>query len=105
MQPNDLIPFQAERASGVFLLQDKTNGLLFADDAALLSGDTLNMEYTLQALNEYCTMWDLEVNNLKTKTTWSSHQSFYYNGVVLEDVKTYKYLVFVISNTGDLSYH
>ena len=104
---NDLVPFIEERCSGTLIYEERANGLLFADDAALLTEDLDSMQLTLKVLEEYCLKWDLKVNVMtKTKvmrSPWSLQDALYYGNVRIDDVTSFKYLGFIKSNTGDRS--
>ncbi len=66
------------------------------------------MERTLSILKEYCVNWKLVVNTSKSKIMWSSSTkrkdriSISYDGSVLEEVDSFKYLGFLLSNRGKL---
>ena len=75
------------------------NHLLHADDMALLSLSTEDLQYSLNKLYTYCNKWKLEVSTIKTKVMIFNSSGrllkgcrFYYNGISLEQVKEFKYL-------------
>jgi len=66
--------------------------LLYADDTILLAESRLDLQNGLHAMSDYCKIWDLQVNEDKTKILiFSSHKSnknnvnFSYNGRELKD--------------------
>ena len=46
--------------------------LLYADDVALIANDPDTLQAQLQALEQYCHDWDMDVNLSKTNWWWSS---------------------------------
>lgn len=104
---SDLIPQLASRNEGALIFRERINGLLFADDVALLAETAENMEGMLDTLHEYCSRWGLQLNTQKTKmmkSPWSSNESkFHYNLTEIEEVEEYKYLGFHINNRGDIN--
>lgn len=95
---NDLINCINHNIEGIFTLEEiKIFVLLFADDAALFAHEPEALQSMLNDLSDYCHTWGLKVNTSKTKvmifeagrhTTYN----FMYNNIILENVKTFKYL-------------
>ena len=77
---------------------DMINALAYADDIVLLSTSKEGLQKALNTIQEYCTQWHLKINSSKTKTMVFSkgnqkiNNTFFLNGVELENTKEYKYL-------------
>ena len=94
---------------GVKLVHSKLRLLLFADDLVLLSETTQDMQRAVDLLNEYCDIWDLKINLIKTKLIpFSNHRTpinpihILLNGSEIQVVKKYKYLGILLSANGSL---
>lgn len=77
--------------------------LLYADDIVVFANTQEQLQNSLDLLLEYCNKWKLTINVSKTKVTvfrkggvLSRNMGFYYNGIVLEIVKEFKYLDIVL---------
>ena len=82
------------------------NALMYADDLILISQTKEGLQKQLDKLNEYCLKWKLEVNSKKTKIMIFNRGNrlikadFRINNILLENVKTIKYLGFTIAVTN-----
>ena len=79
--------------------------LLYADDTVIMAESADDLQNALNEFFVYCTNWKLVVNVEKTKILIFSKgpmmkKHFYYNGVVIENVKEFKYLGIVFSRSG-----
>ena len=80
--------------------------ILYADDIIILSESKENMQNSLDIFHSYCEMWNLQVNDNKTKVMIFSkrkvrqHIEFYLNGQKLEIVDTFTYLGVLIKYNG-----
>ena len=107
---SDLEKFLQDREmKGVKLVHSKLRLLLFADDLVLLSETTQDMQRAVDLLNEYCDIWDLKINLIKTKLIpFSNHRTpinpihILLNGSEIQVVKKYKYLGILLSANGSL---
>ena len=84
------------------------NSLFWADDLILLAETKEGLDQLLKTLEEYCKENHLMINTKKTKcmifnkTGRLISRSFYLNGVKLEMVRSYKYLGFVVTPSGEI---
>jgi hypothetical protein len=93
------------------LVLDSTsvNSLVWADDLVLLSESEKGLKEMLKILEEYCDENKLEINTDKTKcmifnkTGRLLRRHFDLKGVQLENVRTYKYLGFLITPSGEIA--
>ena len=107
---SDLEKFLQDREmKGVKLVHSKLRLLLFADALVLLSETTQDMQRAVDLLNEYCDIWDLKINLIKTKLIpFSNHRTpinpihILLNGSEIQVVKKYKYLGILLSANGSL---
>ena len=92
---------------GIEIGKQLIHGLLYADDAVLMSKNEKDMASLLRQLEVYCSKWNLKVNTSKTKMMRigdpSKKTTFKYIGVELDEVTEFNYLGFHINNAGDLS--
>ena len=80
--------------------------LLFADDLVLISETSTGLQSLIKGLENFCRLWQVEVNLTKTKYTifnkrYVLHQDvtvFTYNGKAIEECDEYKYVGTVFSN-------
>ena len=90
----------AEHEAGVPLMDANLNTMMFADDIILLSTSAQGLRKHLETLEDYCSKWNLQINEAKTKVsvfgTNYAHQ-FHCNSLPLEVVEDYKYLGMWIS--------
>ena len=91
------------------------NHLLYADDLVILSESPTGLQHCLNALDNYCDKWRLNINIKKTKAmilskterkakTDSNTYLFDLNDNRLELVKEYKYLGLTVTCNGKLNY-
>ena len=99
------------KADPVTLGQYKLNHLLYADDLVLMSESPSGLQHCINALDQYCATWGLDINTQKTKiivfsklsnaTTLNNFNSREGN---LEVVHEYKYLGLIFKSNGKLTY-
>jgi hypothetical protein len=84
------------------------NSLFWADDIVLLAKSDDKLTEMLNLLANYCKENKLTINNKKTKCLIFNksgrliRQKFFLNGSELENVRTYKYLGFVLTPSGEI---
>ena len=78
---------------------------MYADD--LIMSDTKEgLQKQMDKINAFCTKWKLDINNKKTKImvfnwgSWLINAQFYIINTQIENVKTFKYLGFTISENN-----
>ena len=83
------------------------NSISWADDLILMSLSKAGLQKCLNKLAIYCQKWGLEVNVDKTKSMVFSNkyaqETFFYEGEPLEQVKTFRYLGFLLSYNTNIS--
>ena len=85
------------------------NSLFWADDLVLFSETKEGLNRLLKTLEEYCSENEIMINTKKTKcmifnkTGRLMQRPFFLNGVKLEMVRSYKYLGFVFTPSGEIS--
>ena len=85
------------------------NSLFWADDLVLFAETKEDLERLLKTLEEFCKENELTINTKKTKcmifnkTGRLMRRPFFLDGVKLEMVRSYKYLGFVITPSGEIS--
>ena len=79
----------------------------WADDLVLMSTSQKGLQKCLDNLNEYCKKWGLSINVDKTKTmirekgiSKITNRQFSIAGEPIENIKSYKYLGFMVSYNG-----
>ena len=83
--------------------------LIWADDIILLSESDKGLEYMLKAMEGYCKGNELLLNTDKTKvmifnkTGRLIRKNFIFNNIQLETVRSYKYLGFLITPSGEIN--
>ena len=90
------------------LLYCKLLVLFYADDTVIMAESACELQHALHEFQIYCSQWKLTVNVEKTKILVFSKgpmlkTKFYYNNLVIENVKEFKYLGIVFSRTGSFS--
>ena len=87
----------------------KVSHLLWADDLILLSLDSKTCQSQLDRLSNFCQVWGIEINELKTqvvifgsKTTDRGNESFLLNGKSLQVVESYCYLGIILHQSGSM---
>ena len=84
------------------------NSLFWADDLVLFARSKEDLDKMLKILEEYCKENEIAINTKKTKcmifnkTGRLMRRPFYLNGTQLEVVRSYKYLGFVITPSGEI---
>ena len=79
------------------------NALMYADDLILISHSQEGLQNQIDILNDYCLNWNLAINTKKTKVLVFNRgnkllkANIHLNNVLLENVKSFKYLRFSIS--------
>ena len=80
---------------------------MYADDMAIFSTTIEGLQEGINNLSKYCSKWGLTVNILKTKIVIfkrggriGSKEKWWFNGVLLEVVTSFKYLGIVLSSSG-----
>ena len=85
------------------------NSLVWADDIVLLSETDKGLKVLLKILEDFCDENKLTINFDKTKcmifnkTGRLLRQQFYFKETQLENVRTYKYLGFLITPSGEIN--
>ena len=59
----------AEHEDGVPLMDATLNMMMFADDIVLLSTSAQGLRKHLETLEDYCSKWNLQINEAKTKVS------------------------------------
>ena len=83
--------------------------LLYADDTVLLAENANELQKSLNAMYDYCSTWDLDVNEDKTKIAIFSKRKFHsnvvftYNNKPLEIVEDFPYLGILFNYNGNFS--
>ena len=83
--------------------------LIWADDIILLSEKEEGLKHLLEAMEIYCKDNDLLLNTDKTKcmifnkTGRLLKKNFHFNNMQLETVRSYKYLGFLLTPSGEIS--
>ena len=107
---NDLPRIFDEDCDAVSLGDCNLNCLMYADDVILLSKSEIGLQNCLEKLEAYCKRWCLDININKTKTIVFNKTGkllpykFYFDGELIENVKTYKYLGVVFAASGSFSH-
>ena len=112
---NDFQSFLAERTDGLTDLNlrleefdtfAKLCVLLYADDTVIMAESEVDLQRALDALSEYCNLWDLTVNLEKTNVVIFSQgrrtakKPFMYNGKEVKVVDEYTYLGVIFNYNG-----
>ena len=85
------------------------NNLIWADDILLFSETEEGLQEMLHSLVTYCDTNELTINTDKTKcmifnkTGRLIHKRFFYKDIELETVRSYKYLGFLLTPSGEIS--
>ena len=83
--------------------------LLYADDTIILSESAIELQKALDALYDYCGVWDLKVNTSKTNIVIFSrgkitvYPVFKFGNQVIDVVESYIYLGTVMNYNGNFS--
>jgi len=87
--------------------------LMYADDLVLVADSASMLQTMINSLNEYCKIWDLEVNTSKTKIMvartgrgrYQRDEKWYLEAAELERVNSYKYLGVTLTPNMDFTLH
>ena len=85
------------------------NSLFWADDLVMFAKNEDKLKEMLNILEDYCSKNELAVNTTKTKcmvfnkTGRLYRNKFYLDGVLLENIRSYKYLGFLVTPSGELN--
>ena len=79
--------------------------LLYADDTVILSESAEDLQLGRKAYEEYCSIWELEVNIAKTNVLIFAkakipNYEFKYKDEILEVISAFKYLVILFSKNN-----
>ena len=83
--------------------------LLYADDTIILAESPIELQQALDALNDYCNVWDLKVNTTKTNIVIFSrgkirvYPTFKFGDQVINVVDEYTYLGTIMNYNGNYS--
>ena len=86
----------------------KLNSIFWADDIVLFAKSDKKLSEMINLLASYCKENKLTINSKKTKCLIFNksgrliRQKFFLNGSELENVRTYKYLGFVVTPSGEI---
>ena len=103
---NDIPKIFDKSCRAVTLNKTELNCLMYADDIVLLSETEDGLRNCLEKLMVYNEKWHLKLNHKKTKTMifqakYKKKLNIILNGHPLEEVKQFKYLGNIITNTGN----
>ncbi len=85
------------------------NSIFWADDLVLFANSEEKLKEILKVLEDYCNINELVINTKKTKCmTFNKSgrllaRDFHLNGIKLENVRSYKYLGFVLTPSGEIN--
>jgi hypothetical protein len=85
------------------------NSLFWADDLVLFAKNKEGLDVLLKTLETYCKENEITINTKKTKCMIFNkggrlmRRPFYLNGIQLENVRSYKYLGFLITPSGEIN--
>ena len=107
--------FLSDLAKSFDLIGDKVKlgnleiaSLVWADDIVLMAESEGGLQQMLNVLELYCQENKLKINTDKTKCMIFNkggriiRRNFYVNGVTLDNVRTYKYLGFLLTPSGEI---
>jgi len=102
--------FNQENIRGIQINDVDIPCLMYADDIVLFADAPFELQNMLNALSDYCDMWDLEVNLEKTKAMVFRNggivkrtEKWFYKNKEVEVVPYYNYLGVKISSRGSWS--
>ncbi len=85
------------------------NSIFWADDLVLFANSEEKLKEMLKVLEDYCNINELVINTKKTKCmTFNKNgrllaRDFHLNGIKLENVRSYKYLGFILTPSGEIN--
>lgn len=91
------------------MMHTSINSLFWADDLILMAKTEEGLKALLKTLEQYCLDNEIEINTKKTncmifnKTGRLMRRAFYLNSTALECVRSYKYLGFKITPSGEIT--
>ena len=104
---SDLAKKFEEMENGFQVGEVKVNSLFWADDLVLFAKSKEELADLLKILENYCKDNEIAINTKKTKCMIFNkggrlmRRPFYLNNVLLENVRSYKYLGFIITPSGE----
>lgn len=105
----DLAKKLSELNTNLKLKDTCINSLFWADDLVLLADSEEKLKEMLKILEDYCRTNELTINTKKTKCMTFNKggrllsRDFYLNGTKLENVRSYKYLGFILTPSGEIN--
>jgi hypothetical protein len=104
---NELPNVCQDSCASVYLNNTAIPCLMYADDIVLLSQSAEGLQTHVNAFGDFCTKWHLDVNDSKTKIVIFNKGGklikavdITYQGKVIEQMKSYKYLGVVVLASG-----
>ena len=101
---------ELEELDGKIKIKNKEiNSIFWADDIIMLADSQEHLQRMLNLLEDYCKKNKLQVNTDKTKTMIFNktgrqmRRPFKINGTILESVRMYKYLGFILTPSGEIN--
>ena len=85
------------------------NSIFWADDLVMLADSEEKLKEMLKILEDYCRTNELTLNTKKTKCMTFNKggrllsRDFFLNGTKLENVRSYKYLGFILTPSGEIN--
>ena len=104
----DLAKSLSSANTGFLMENIKINSLFWADDIVLFANSPLELEKLLDIVATYCDINKLTINCKKTKCMIFNKTGRLYrdrismNGVLLDNVREYKYLGFIFTPSGEI---
>ena len=102
---NDL-NFPTQLCDPAKLLDEKISHLLYADDLLIISESPTGLQQSLNYLENYCSMWGLEINMTKTNVMEITNKQkrcntqFFLGRKEIQVCDCYRYLGILIDNKG-----
>ncbi|XP_075157969.1 uncharacterized protein LOC142231236 [Haematobia irritans] len=97
---------------GIFVGGKNIRILMYADDIVIMADEIQKLQNMILKLEEYCTMWNMEVNTDQSKIMifrnggrLSNQEKWYFNGQEIEIVKSYVYLGVVLTSRLSFQSH
>ena len=107
---NDLVDAIKQNSVGFKCSEFDVQCLLFADDLALISENETDLQNMLDALNEWCYKWRMNINVKKSKIVHYRARNhaetdfvFKLGGSIVEKVDSYKYLGLILDYSLDFN--
>ena len=105
---SDLVKNLSLKEGKVKIADTEIASIVWADDIVLLAENEGGLQQMLNVLDAYCQENKLDINTAKTKCmTFNKsgrliRRNFHVNGVILENVRSYKYLGFLLTPSGEI---